>query len=172
MLPNLPTDNLYKFISLSGVFVFCFGLYFTNIKIDDLNERIYKEDLKIAEWTVNADWLKREIDEIERIQLNSIANQKGEFEYSESKLHLMVSDAEFKIRWADIKDKSQKQQLELARIQEGRKYTNKLVSKVNRYSKAGNWIMIVSILISAFGFFLWYVRVQKPLDAVVGDDNA
>ncbi|KAB5489420.1 hypothetical protein [Flagellimonas hadalis] len=68
-IPNLPTDNLYKFEAISGVFIFLFAVVFLSLQgveyLDDINDLEKKESIEILQMRhllQDQEWLSKEID--------------------------------------------------------------------------------------------------------------
>jgi hypothetical protein len=57
-LPSLPTDNLYKFLALSGLFIVLFSFIFPMKRVGELK-------LKASEIITQAEVLRIEIDDLE-----------------------------------------------------------------------------------------------------------
>jgi hypothetical protein len=57
-LPSLPTDNLYKFLALSGLFIVVFGFIFPMTRISELK-------LKACEVNTQIEVLRIEVDDLE-----------------------------------------------------------------------------------------------------------
>jgi hypothetical protein len=49
-LPSLPTDNLYKFLALSGLAIVLFSLVFPIIRISEIRMQIIEVDTQLKCW--------------------------------------------------------------------------------------------------------------------------
>ncbi|KXZ36279.1 hypothetical protein A0H77_13355 [Vibrio alginolyticus] len=164
MIPNLPTDNLYKFLALSGVLLFCFGQYFVHSQISDLEEKSNKMQLSSVELEIKLEWLIDEINTLQEIQDNTIAEQKGELKDEPSKMLITYSIQEYKALSETLNDKRLESKLETARLKHSAKYVAKLLDSVTRYNNI-LWVWsAVSLMLAIYGFTMWYLKVQKPLD--------
>ena len=129
--PNLPTDNLYKFLALSGVLVAVVSVYFvitTAYRSQEL-ARLVEENIRISDVLID----------FGEITLNSDAMQ-------EALLVLAESTAE---------------------IQE----LNFIVDRKNTTIFIGLIVSFAGVVMSYFGFFLWYRRVQIYHDMILKHES-
>ncbi|MGJ8564572.1 MAG: hypothetical protein ACSHXY_13580 [Alphaproteobacteria bacterium] len=133
-IPNFPTDNLYKFMALSGLFIatFCFGtLTYSLIQTENQIDltRVQSEHVDDMLEDLKSGFDTKEFD---------AQNQRKRFDYYQkqyNELHKQIAllhDDVFMIK--------------------------------NRVLLRGT---IIGILISFFGFLLWFFRVQIHLDRIV-----
>ncbi|OAB78760.1 hypothetical protein ULVI_09265 [Cochleicola gelatinilyticus] len=55
----------------------------------------------------------------------------------------------------------------LVQVKEGKEEIARIKSKtIERNNKALNYIFFLGMLMMVFGFYLWYQRVQKPIDSL------
>lgn len=170
MIPNLPTDNLYKFIALSGVFLLCFSMYFVKDKIYTLGERVYEENLKIAELTIKINFFKEDISAFKKLSKNTVLAQQGKLQEDNSKISIYINDAEFKELRRTIKSKQLQIQIDSEKIKISLKYTQHLLNEVESYNNQLYFWSITFLLMSAYGFQMWYKKVQKPLDLKIATE--
>ena len=104
-IPSIPTDNLYKFYSLSGLVVFLFSLTFLVIQYDNLID-------KIGTLKNETDILKLE----KEFLLDDIQSFKNKI------AHLENSIAEYSITKDSLKNKSEKHQEFIKNIQNDQQY--------------------------------------------------
>ncbi|MEZ9888117.1 hypothetical protein AB4345_05270 [Vibrio breoganii] len=164
MIPNLPTDSLYKFLALSSIIAILAGFYFMNHhttelvdKRLDLTYEVEKLELKIARFLERHEEVKgvRDFSLEEKEQLEKTRK------YLESK---ELTPDEFIGQLNVILDQTLKYDLDLARI-------NLLSAKQNQLERVFNLVKWVNIAWVSFwsgmcfwSFRLWYHRIQKPLD--------
>ena len=60
-IPNLPTDNLYKFIALSGLVLALFCGAFTIQRTEALSSAVYKDGIEFGEWKIKYDFLSKQM---------------------------------------------------------------------------------------------------------------
>ena len=165
MFPTLPTDNLYKFLALSGIFLFGIGNYFVLTEISKYKTMINEQNLAITELSIKSRWLLEQTDKLEQLVGNSIAAQNGtDFREDTSKLLITYDNNELKAMRKMIEDKQLEYRLEVARREHSIEIANKLSTQIKIYSLGLLLWNLVSAFTSYWGFQMWYKRVQKPLD--------
>lgn len=134
----IPTDNLYKFLAISGLVLVIFSFVFANKLISRLRERLFEVQVDVAKINAELDFLES--------QQGASPDLGGGTPVSDP-LH---SQREQKVALAvaDIK----MEQLEFL-IRETRIATKGLILGVG----IGGAMMVA-------GFTLWYEKLQKPLD--------
>ena len=174
--PNIPTDNLYKFLALSGLTVFIFGMYIGISTYKEQKKRWldhYTEYVLIAE---ELDWIERDLSILESRQKEADIGQPNNLTEEDNKTTI-----------EDIKKTPSKYveilSANLSKIKDKVKnISEKFISSTHEHTyleMEDNWvnfIVIASVIISLcglvvsiIGFRLWYVRVQVHLDKKVGD---
>lgn len=170
MIPNLPTDNLYKFIALSGVFLVCFSLYFIESRYSKLSERVYQETMTIAVLKVRVSTIIENGEDLLKVIKNQQAD-KQKFPKNRDKAAIIYSEEEIK----SMRDKWSKSQFDLsvdnAKIFVANDYSRKLVSHLTFI-----WIIcavlgLVGIFMAHIGFTNWYYKVQRPVDKLNESDE-
>jgi len=167
-----PTDNLYKFIAITGLlFIFASFFYPTilNIKI---NERILESEKDIEIAKIESAKLEREAGEIE-LKLN--IEQKDVETFKENKN--IVSPKQLEAEVSDLEQlrKQTKEATDIAAEQLKKnieiEYNNKLTKFYNDYfGLASNIALsgeILGFVLMILGFGLWYQKVQKYQDLVL-----
>jgi hypothetical protein len=139
-LPTLPTDNLYKFLALSGLAIAIFSLVFPIIRISEIR-------MKLIEVKTQSNVLDVEIEEL-----------KGDTDRWAKKTSLSPEEtASLRKRLIEIRIKS----VEIR----GRFEQIKSLNRDLDYSMTLIWVGLpLGLIISHLGFLLWYFRVQKPND--------
>ena len=90
----LPTDNLYKFCALIGVAVILFTFYTTGRLTDDLLQRVSAASLAAQKAEIEADFLKRLADRIQKTVDDTKANLSDEDYHKQGKVPLHISEEE------------------------------------------------------------------------------
>jgi hypothetical protein len=139
-LPMLPTDNLYKFLALSGLVMLVLSFTFPRNMVDEL-------ELKAVESETN---------------INLLA-----FDVSVLKDDVDAAEKKPKLAEDGIQKLSERQrQLEVKTLQVGgeRAKLNVLVKQL-RFAMSLSIIgSVLGFVLADIGFWLWYMRVQKPAD--------
>ena len=149
-LPSLPTDNLYKFIALSGLVLLVTAIV-VPVKIQDEIDKDFarlvliqqvKIDLAVLEWNQAGSPPKTLTTEeaIEKWR-SSQKEKKEELQSRLRKLEVSGADAEFEY------------------------YSAIRVRK--RWRRIAYCIGAIGILLMCIGFRLWYVRLQKYQDKII-----
>lgn len=143
-IPSLPTDNLYKFVALSGVLIFIILSYIVVNFISDSQNRVDTLNMEIVIYNSR---YKNNLDDILFLK--------------ESRLEWDGDD----IKELDRLEKEQKElSLNLAEINHNKSVVKKLDETI--LSVVIFWLIsiVISIIMMIYGFSRWYYRVQRHLD--------
>lgn len=161
--PSLPTDNLYKFIALSGFVLGVLSWGYLIIQIDG-------QEIAMVEINAAVDGIEAET-ESNAAGIESLARELGLSLTAEG-----IAD-NFKGDRADLLKlqlRAEAQALRLAAVKERRqnvRLRSDLEAAKLRRTKRLLWPLIilgtVGFGLSIFGFFLWYFRVQRYQDQVL-----
>lgn len=138
--PSIPTDNLYKFMAISGLTLVLFSITLTIFRLDRALER--------------SDHL--------RLEIAALASDVDEARTDLTRLETIRNPTEVQIR--DIRERSRDLNSRNAGAVVRAKIVSRLVDDLHetvRWCFAG---MIVGTILSGVGFRLWYTRVQVFLD--------
>ena len=180
-IPSLPTDNLYKFMALSGILI---GLFFTSIlgyliftieiKYIEINKQ---KDLSNVTYKVNLENRKNEkeyLDELENLieekknYLKDRYNNQRTNEYYDDYRELIGEKREFiNLKYKEkLKNNDNTHILELKK-QEDSNRIEELI-KILKFSIFLSVICVIGIIIGIFlaikGFKLWQIKLQNYLD--------
>ena len=133
-IPNLPTDNIYKFLALSGLFIVTFCISITEIKLADFETDLDVYEIQVAELEYEVQLLDSRL---EKDSYNEV--------YSSEKLADELKFKNFKL--------SNTHELLL-----------KKSDKFKRTFHWSIFGIIIGLIICILGFYYWYVRVQRFLD--------
>lgn len=140
-LPNLPTDNLYKFLAIFGLFLYLFGIIFFTFSLEKDTQINYELQAKVASSQFKID--KARIDCAEKNSGKTCLDPQ-KIGLDEGKLNDILIDHiknEFKLKsLKELKDK----------------YT---------YLFIGSGV--IGLLLMLCGFYHWYRKVQKIQDALL-----
>ncbi len=194
-LPNLPTDNLYKFIALSGVFILITLLVLLNlsksrilIEIDEIEteegELVFEMELKnlrTEEIGNELKILRERVDEYKRKgyiesdnDINSLLKKLKDseereyyqflYKYEEKILPEIFTLNVIEAKCDELFELQNKTRLNKMQVNRKRE----LIRSKYRRLKQDIWKyylgIIISLIISIYGFVLWYKRVQIYLD--------
>jgi len=163
-IPNLPTDNLYKFIAIFGLIVFVFSHYIINDNFKTSARMNMELDSKI-------DILEKELDSINKIESDiSIFTNIREIMNGNDIENDSLKQITIDISEQAIEDKAK---IMLSRVNRNNQLldeierTQKLI-KINTLSRFDfnffNVVSVVSIFVIFYGFHRWYWKHQYYID--------
>ena len=164
IIPNLPTDNLYKFIALSGVLITILTIYTLQTRTDSIFEKLYVIELENSKLEVTIEHNEVKIRRLNEIIDNSIKEKNGNIHVVNGKLLIRYSTEEVKELISDVEN--YKFQIKLG-IAKSKADIKQIETLNNQLEKSFNWsifIILIGTVLSVFGFRMWYIKVQKPLD--------
>lgn len=190
-IPTLPTDNLYKFIALSGVLIFLFFYIYADYRMNEIKEEIINIETESGELEFETklleerqEELKDEIeevnDELSKHQIKDTFNIKELkhqiqnsnhreylefiFKYKENLIPEIKLQQQVIEKSHELKKNSQELRLKSHRIE--RKF--EIIKEKNDEVRKSKWIWIIGSFISGLmmvnGFRLWYTKSQIPMD--------
>lgn len=148
-IPRIPTDNLYKFMALSGVLRFVVGfavLGYGMIRVTTSWHPVIAEArLRGARWQAALDQKNRS---------NAMIRSGG----NRSRADALWDSA------TALQDSLKQTESLFKGREEERKDERDLL---NIFVPAGIAVGVIGVVVAVTGFGLWYARLQKPLDAIV-----
>lgn len=194
-IPDLPTDNLYKFISIFGLIICLYSITIPFLKLNSI-------EIEVQNNNGEANLLEQEVKSIEGddraidYKIREIRNELGKYKYDTTSLiidlekykkQLYKKDyrdyIEFINKYEEIvfpvtkkikeldslveKQKSNKREIQKKLILVSNK--NNLASlKIKQTKRLLNYSIMglaLGSILVVFGFAQWYLKIQKPLDA-------
>lgn len=186
----LPTDNLYKFSAIVGLFLIAFNFYYSNNKIDELGDESIKllvvldKQLDLQNRTItNMQALSKHLNDIKSHQTSAIAagnelvkegNKKGYIGESNKEKKLLnlyktenaaVDSGLAQEKYYSDKVEKAKDDLEEVQLQVNQlRYEYDLKNhRVEYYERLLRYCSILGIIISTWGFWNWF-KFQKIQD--------
>jgi hypothetical protein len=149
-LPNLPTDNLYKFLALGGLTLILFSFVFPKMQEHGLNRVLWetKIDIDVAEEQL------RYIDE-----QSSILEAKRQEAYRKNANLKPLKDDEMRI--LDLQHNLRIQQAQARNKTKLLSDLSQELVGIRLFAKIG---IALGLALTCFGFFLWYVKLQRHQD--------
>ncbi|MHC4738741.1 MAG: hypothetical protein ACYS9Y_07535 [Planctomycetota bacterium] len=160
-LPQLPTDNLYKFVALSGIALIILSMmphYYTfktfpesyqfNIEMEQLKKRI--------------EWLQDDAKEIQK--------ERDELRGNLPKLEKDVVKTQWQELQAKVSEyKKAYREIEMLKIQFFYKAKQEIHISILMIAATlyGLSLTIGGIIMAYKGFKLWYIRLQIPQDVII-----
>jgi hypothetical protein len=165
--PSLPTDNLYKFLALSGTAIVLATMYlittWTLTVWDHATEALEAVELS----TARLESAKRKLDLFGTLIDNSIADRNGTRKHDPSKLELTYSDDEIKAMRNSIVQESEAMALENVKVKVASRRITDQHAQLIALCVIGAPFMFVGSMMMITGFRFWYSRVQVPMDAQI-----
>jgi len=137
-----PTDNLYKFLAISGLMIFCFFVIWPELQT-------YKLEQRKIEILGEQEVIKHEIDYINQ-DLDRI--KQGEITF-EKFFPILKQSREIAIKTAQISTKSKLLEL-----------TNARLKKITFFTPIG---IALGLIMTLNGFALWYFKIQIWQDKAI-----
>jgi len=163
-IPSPPTDSLYKFAALSGILLVVGALYFPRQLAWELQSKVEELELQRATAIIDQRVLKRRADRVEKIVDTSIATQNGEFKPDAKRLWLTYSDVELKEMLRNLDLAGRDIAVGAATIESLSKESLRYQVRADEVEIASNIGLALGVLLSASGFSLWYLRIQRHQD--------
>lgn len=157
-IPSFPTDSLYKFISISGVFLlvsFLLAPEYSKYKIDLHQLAIETEKAQVK---LMVDFNS---DDITRVE-DAIAEAKKE--------QKMPSEKYLKL-YEETRKVNRKNRLLLAKLEGKLRLSDYYTSQFERVKSFQFYGILASFIYTLFGFVLWYSKVQRPMDLELNRGN-
>lgn len=148
-----PTDNLYKFVAISGLAIFLFFTW-SRLQIGLEEDRLQRRSISSQIDTLM--FFENEVPRWRDFTRKLRSEGKTEEEISEQLTPVMKEsekNPEFQSLFA-VSSKAAKQHME---------YLERVAAERALY----NVLIFVGINISVVGFYFWWVRVQKPSDELL-----
>ena len=178
-----PTDNLYKFIAISGLIILGYAVYFNEASISDLRiktiehetqKSILKVEIKTLEYN------RSKIAETQKVDQNffdcmysqkdTVPNNNEAIYHSCLSKHPTDTKKMVK-RYYEVNKllndyffASQEIIKKTIIVDSEEKKVNFLVSRLHKFTNILYLIVIVGLSLLIYGFYNWYYRVQKPQD--------
>jgi len=169
-IPNLPTDNLYKFLALSGVALALFSIYYQLSPIDTIVQKQLAVKTEIAVLRANAEANGELVELIGEIIDNTIARQQDTYEPNPNKIELSYSDEEIKELQARVREANVQIASDIARAERSNAQLEYLGKRQEVANTDARMMRIFATLLLSGGFGLWYWKVQRPLDLLLQGD--
>jgi len=191
-IPSLPTDNLYKFIALLGLTIVAFSIYKGYSEWDNAELSWAKVEIRLTEMGAKHKLYLGKVSEMDTLiqQLKKIPGNKATNLYPATIEAMIVirnkayEDLKFNQKnlvdissWIGLCDR----EIEIEKMKNSRKESvvelDLLRSKLDRMKKTLGDLLkryvrlgLVGIFISAVGFILWYIKIQKPEDILLQNE--
>ena len=155
-IPNLPTDNLYKFIALSGIVLIILSLVLPNVEVTKLENKQEESSLAVPALQKQINDLNLSLSILESDTATTSMNKLSKQDLTKLRERIIelankTYDARAEFDQNKIKSDSVGSSI------------NKLSQELSFYS----YLMNMGFVLMITGFILWYFRLQKYLDLIV-----
>lgn len=178
-IPNLPTDNLYKFLALSGIVIILFSFYISANLIELYNEKVFQNNRDIKLLSVEAKFmekdqiaLKKEFNDFDKYltALESLLVNKEEISADSMRIikeELQTRESEYKdgkLMHKKLSDIGREHVLKLTRIEALNDEIDNLDKKIF-FARIFSFVGLLAGFIMSFkGFKNWYYKIQVYQD--------
>ncbi len=158
-LPNLPTDNLYKFLAITGLILILISVIYPEMETHEI-DRMLKETktelniLKREEEYLNLE--RRLLLEDNQAQTNTRSIQKSE-DINRRRLELERKLMEIEKKRIQMFGQIDQITLLINRLR-----------LIFRFSTVG---LILGIILTIAGFYFWYIKVQRYQDMMIKKES-
>ena len=169
MFPNLPTDNLYKFLGLSGIVIILTSSYVLLITLIELEEKIIdtKEQQRISV-EKNRESSER-LEEFGKIaeRLAAIKKKKKLPQNADKSVLQYYSGSDLKKLDEKLHQSFHQRIIETINTEFNAQRVESLKQRAEQLKYASIFFNIFGFVLSLVGFTLWYRKVQKPQDMLL-----
>jgi hypothetical protein len=164
-IPNLPTDNLYKFVAISGVTLFMVATYLlinqTSVVFGHAIDA--HEASNVAK--VRMESILKRIQNFDHLLDNIIADQNGTLKTDKNKFVIRYSDDEIKTTRQSLNQAYEELALENVKVKNALTRSTFELLAMLLIACIWSWVCSVGIRMARWGFTNWQERIQTPIDA-------
>jgi hypothetical protein len=141
-LPLFPTDNLYKFLALSGLALLVFSVVYPTTRMTELRIRQAETRSQLKIRTLEIEAIEKELNQEIQVQPPSTE------------------------QLAILSDRGLQSGIKNAQLSSYIEQTNVLVEELSFFMLLLNIGMFFGFTMAVVGFWLWYHKVQRLLDLI------
>lgn len=164
MVPTVqtPTDNLYKFLSFTGLVLSIICIGYPLVKVDALNLEILRNNGQIAQLEIERNALNSEIEDWTK-RANQVQGAILDFNKG-SKLVALNQEMDH------IKSQKVQYLLKAEQVKTEQSENELLKQQLKRWEAFSTVGAFIGSILTILGFFCWYFRLQKPQDAAIAKE--
>lgn len=163
----LPTDNLYKFLALTGVVIVGASVYFVFPLVDELVSKSEKVTMMLKQARVESDYW----DTIGTRHQDTIDRALGKKPQEEGKIIATISPEELEKQVKISMEAVKNQRLKLEEIAMLNGQIPRLAAHVQRMILISRIGSVVGVLLAVFGFYRWW-GIQQLQDQLLRTEAA
>ena len=158
-----PTDNLYKFLAVFGLILFGFSWYVPLQRLEEHNREVARWNAAWGAMMVRAQQADDGAREVLECAITKAMPNRGT-------ATLMTKEcAQVEVAKARAHVASNELSRAMKELEGGRYLLDHLGKLYATYLTLGLATGILGLLACISGFWLWYVRVQRPLDVAINE---
>ncbi len=163
-IPNLPTDNLYKFIAIAGIIIAIFPCFLLYNNVQELLIQAINNQTEVNVLNIETDYLNKELKHLENqttilendMQKKGLEKEEVIFLHDETqKLYETHKEIELKTKELKIKLEQTKNKDELHKF---------LVEQYRKFRFLTYILIFLGSFLSVCGFYCWYRKLQVYQD--------
>jgi hypothetical protein len=151
-------------MALSGLLIAVLTVYLLDKNVTSISEELHTVDVSSKEYEVKVEFLGNKVKILRAVVDNSIRKQNQEYVRDKSKLEMGVSDKEIKDLINETDEIALNIQLDSVRSKAALNRISELNKELKHTARWSYFFIFFGVILSGSGFWLWYARVQKPLD--------
>ncbi len=155
-------------MAITGAVIIMSSFYFMHSWIYEINEKLLNVSKESAMLEVNIEFSKIKTEKIRNLIEISIKQKNGEYIKDKSKLSLLYSDDEIKKLVNEQHGNEHSLKNDLAKFNANLNRVSYYTKEIRSYYTIFSFLIFIGASISYLGFMLWYTKVQKPQDTMIG----
>lgn len=181
-LPNFPTDNLYKFLAISGIILFLTALFYPEYKTNEINSEIAIFNGEIKKLKIENEKSSNKLDQIKsQIEiLDSRAKINGSIVTDTliNRTRILSGDADLVslseridnliVEWKNI---NREVDLKSIDINVKSELIDNKRAELKSLNETANKLGPFSMIIITYAFFMWYNKTQKYQDRILSEQT-
>ena len=152
-----PTDNLYKFMAISGLMCFVFFFFDFNKRLDDLNSTVEMLEMQQVEFHARKDALSDSVEYFTK----KISILKEQILSQEDAISTVKAIDAFQ---DDLQGKNEALTVVNAKLNKAIDQAAKKLEDIKALSVLYSFLEFISLAVAALGVVLWYFMTQKHQD--------
>jgi len=168
-LPKIPTDNLYKFLALSGLLLVGFSFYWPSHEADQWHARLDTLNERVAVFNSKGG------DEVRQPYRKMLMERSAAFVAAVSKPmapqlaaamlpEAQATKAQLEAEMLRLIDLEQAETEEQARLLAERDVVQRIEKRMDFRSEECTWLSGIGAMMAVMGFMNWYTKIQKHQD--------
>ena len=152
-----PTDNLYKFMAISGLMCFVFFFFDFNKRLDELNSTVEMLEMQQVEFHARKDALSDSVEYFTK-KISILKEEKLSQEDAVSTVKAIDAFQD------DLQGKNEALTVVNAKLNKAIDQAAKKLEDIKALSVLYSFLEFISLAVAALGVVLWYFMTQKHQD--------